>query len=312
MRAPPDTIRDQGQQACAAEWPNRQLCGPNRQGAKSARRLRFRWVNHRKGPLVPTLVELFSDPITWAFFGLFAGLWTLEALFPARQLPTIAGHRARGVLALVAFFLVSSYLPYLLAPALEPLRVADLSALGTSGGAALVMLVYQALGYAYHRSIHASNWLFRALHQAHHSAERLDVASAFLFGPLDMIGWTLVSTIALSVFGITPAATIAFVLASSFLSVFQHANLKTPRWLGYLIQRPESHSHHHARGIHARNYADLPLFDLLFGTFHNPKEFATSTGYYDGASTRLVDILLLRDITTPPERGQATNTQLPA
>lgn len=249
---------------------------------------------------MPTLVQLFSDPVTWAFFGLFAGLWTLEALFPARQLPTIAGHRVRGVGALVAFFLVSSYLPYLIGPALAPLRLADLSGLGTWGGAALVMLIYQALGYAYHRSMHASNLLFRGLHQAHHSAERLDVASAFLFGPLDMAGWTLVSTIALSVIGVTPGATVAFVLGGSFLSVFQHANLKTPRWLGYVIQRPESHSHHHARGVHARNYADLPIFDLLFGTLHNPRDFAPATGYYDGASTRVVDMLLFRDVTTPP------------
>ncbi len=251
-----------------------------------------------KGNAVPTLVQLFSDPITWAFFALFAGLWTVEALAPGRPLPHIPGHRARGVVALLGFFLISSYLPYFVAPLLEPLRVADLSGLGL-GGAALVMLLYQALGYAYHRSMHASNVLFRALHQGHHCSERLDVASAFYFGPLDMIGWTLVSTLALSVLGVTPEATTVFVLAGSFVSIFQHSNIKTPRWLGYLIQRPESHSHHHGRGRHRSNYADLPIFDVLFGTFYNPKEFAPATGYYDGASARVGDILLLRDVTTP-------------
>jgi sterol desaturase/sphingolipid hydroxylase (fatty acid hydroxylase superfamily) len=261
---------------------------------------------------VPSLVQLFSDPISWAFFGLFAGLWALEALLPARQLPRLPGHRVRGVLAILTFFLVSSYLPYVVAPALEPLRLADLSGLGTWGGAALVMLLYQALGYAYHRSMHASNVLFRALHQGHHSAERLDVASAFYFGPLDMVGWTLVSTIALSVLGITPEATVAFVLAGSFLSMFQHANVKTPRWLGYLIQRPESHSHHHARGVHRNNYADLPVFDLLFGTFNNPKDFAPATGYYDGASARVADIVLCRDVTTPPAPERTSELELPA
>ena len=37
--------------------------------------------------------------------------------------------------------------------------------------------------------MHSSNLLFRGLHQLHHSAERLDVASAFWFAPLDMMGY---------------------------------------------------------------------------------------------------------------------------
>ncbi|HEY6081347.1 MAG TPA: sterol desaturase family protein [Polyangiaceae bacterium] len=249
---------------------------------------------------MPTLIQLFSDPISLAFFGIIALLWAIEALRPARRLPVSSGHRGRGVVALLAYFLISSYLPYWVAPTLEPLRLADLSGLGTLGGALCATLVYQLLGYAYHRSMHASTLLFRALHQVHHSAERLDVASAFLFSPLDMVGWTLVTTLALSVIGITPAATVAFVLAGTVLSVFQHSNLRTPTWLGYVVQRPESHSHHHARGVHRNNYADLPIFDLIFGTFNNPQDFAESTGYYDGASARAFEMLRFADVTTPP------------
>lgn len=249
---------------------------------------------------MPTLIQLFSDPITWAFFGVIGALWLLETLFPARQLPKSRGHLLRGATTLLVFFLVSSYLPYLLSPLFEPLRIADLSGLGTWLGALVAMLAYQAVGYAYHRSIHASNWLFRAVHQMHHSAERLDVPSAFLFGPLDMVGWTMVSTVALSLFGVTPQATVVFVLAGAVLSTFQHANLKTPRWLGYLVQRPESHSHHHGRGVHKNNYADLPVFDLIFGTFNNPKHFAEQTGYYAGASERVIDLLLCKDVATTP------------
>lgn len=257
----------------------------------------------RKEFAVPTILQLFSDPITWAFFGLFGALGALEALFPARRLPRSRGHLARGLVTLVTFFLVSSYLPYLVAPWLEPLRLADLSSLGTWPGALLVMLAYQAIGYAYHRTIHASDRLFRAVHQLHHSAERLDVPSAFLFGPLDMFGWTLVSTLALALLGVTPGATVAFVLVGTFLSVFQHTNLKTPRWLGYIVQRPESHSYHHAQGIHRNNYADLPIFDLIFGTFVNPVSFADATGFYPGAAARVTDMLVGRDVTQPPGLG---------
>ena len=252
---------------------------------------------------MPTLTQVFTDPVSIAFFGLFAAVWALEAAFPARRLPRIAGHRARGVTALLAFFLVSSYLPYLLAPLLAPLAFADSSGLGTWGGALAAMLLYQAVGYAYHRSLHASDWLFRVVHQQHHSAERLDAASAFLFHPFDMIGWTVVSTLALTLLGVTPGAAVVFALAGGFLSTFQHANITTPRILGYFIQRPESHSYHHGRGRHRSNYSDLPLFDVVFGTFVNPREFAAETGYYDGASARVVDLLLGRDVTQPAERA---------
>lgn len=260
---------------------------------------------------MPTLKELFSDPVTWVFFGLFGAVWALEAAFPARALPSVRGHRLRGVAALLVFFLVSSYLPYFVAPLLAPLCLADLSGLGTGGGALVAMLVYQALGYTYHRTLHASNWLFRVVHQGHHSAERLDAPSAFWFSPLDMLGWSTVSTLAVTLIGVTPEATVVFALTGGFLSTFQHANVKTPRWLGYLIQRPESHSHHHGRGVHRHNYADLPVFDLLFGTFFNPREFAAQTGFYDGASARVVDLLLGRDVTAPTLRSLALAERAP-
>ncbi|HXS03818.1 MAG TPA: hypothetical protein VN731_05035, partial [Rhodanobacter sp.] len=69
---------------------------------------------------------------------------------------------------------------------------------------------------------------------------------------------------------------------------------------GYIVQRPESHSWHHARGRHRNNYADVPLFDILFGTFDNPHDFAPVTGFYDGASSRIGDMLLFREVSVNP------------
>ena len=85
----------------------------------------------------------------------------------------------------------------------------------------------------------------------------------------------------------------------TFNGMFQHANISTPHWLGYLIQRPESHSVHHERGLHRYNYSDLPVFDMLFGTFRNPADYPEEAGFYDGASARIVDMLLLRDVSEP-------------
>jgi sterol desaturase/sphingolipid hydroxylase (fatty acid hydroxylase superfamily) len=84
-----------------------------------------------------------------------------------------------------------------------------------------------------------------------------------------------------------------------FLGIFQHTNVKTPHWLGYIIQRPESHTIHHSKGIHAFNYSDLPIFDIIFGTFKNPKGYENEAGFYEGASSRIADMLLFRDVSEP-------------
>jgi sterol desaturase/sphingolipid hydroxylase (fatty acid hydroxylase superfamily) len=203
------------------------------------------------------------------------------------------------------FFLLSSYLPMIWDRYLAAWQVVDLSLLGTFGGAIAGLLVYEFCGYWYHRAMHANSTLFRTLHQMHHSAERLDAYSAFWFSPLDMVGWTAVTSASLVLLvGLTPEAATITVLTITFLGIFQHTNVRTPRWLGYLVQRPESHSVHHGRGVHRYNYADLPLFDIVFGTFRNPAAFTSQTGFYDGASARVVDMLMLRDISGACETPQ--------
>lgn len=195
---------------------------------------------------------------------------------------------------------LSAYLPLLWDEALAPLRLFDLSGWPTALAAAAGVRVYELGAYAYHRALHSWTPLFRTLHQMHHSAERLDVSSAFWFSPLDMIGWTLVTSVTLTVAGVPPAAATAAILFLEALAMFQHTNVRTPRWLVYLAQRPQSHLLHHARGVHRVNHADLPLFDMIFGSFRNPPAFAPETGYWPGASARVVDMLLLRDVSVPP------------
>ncbi|MGH8173456.1 MAG: sterol desaturase family protein [Rhodanobacteraceae bacterium] len=249
---------------------------------------------------MPSLIDVILDPISLAVFAIYAVLIAWEGLFPGRVLPPAPNWRLRGLAAFALYFLLSSYLPLLWGEYLQPLQLFDLSSLGTWAGAAVGLLVYEFCGYVYHRSMHASNVLWRGLHQMHHSAERVDTYGAFWFHPTDMIGWTAISSLALTVIvGLTPQATTVVLLAVTLLGIFQHANIATPRWLGYIVQRPESHSWHHARGRHRDNYADLPLYDLLFGTWHNPPDFAPECGFHDGASLRLVDMLAFRDVALP-------------
>ena len=36
---------------------------------------------------------------------------------------------------------------------------------------------------------------------------------------------------------------------------------------------------HHEQGVHAYNYGDLPLWDMMFGTFKNPRVFDEKCGF---------------------------------
>jgi sterol desaturase/sphingolipid hydroxylase (fatty acid hydroxylase superfamily) len=126
--------------------------------------------------------------------------------------------------------------------------------------------------------------------------------SAYWFSPVDMAGWTLLASVSLVlVVGLAPWPATYVLLTVTFLAVFQHTNIRTPRWLGYLIQRPEAHSHHHGRGVHWDNFADLPVFDMVFGTFRNPRGFADATGFYDGASYRVGEMVAMKDVSTPKQ-----------
>ena len=247
---------------------------------------------------MPTPIEILLDPISLGVLALYGALMLLEAMVPGRRLARVRGWIPRALGSFVVYFYLASYLPLLWDGFLAQYRLLDLSGLGTIGGAAVAVFVFEGLVYAWHRTMHQTNWLFRSFHQMHHSAERLDTYGAFYFSPLDMAGFTLVGSLSLAlIVGISPQAATVFLFATMFLGIFQHTNIRTPHWLGYFIQRPESHTVHHGKGVHGFNYSDLPLFDIIFGTFRNPKTYELETGYYDGASARIIDMLLWRDIS---------------
>lgn len=249
---------------------------------------------------MPTPVEILLDPISLIVLAIYAGIILWEALAPARVLPRIQGWRLRGLVAFTGYFYLSSYLPLIWDQYLTAYQLFDLTGLGTLGGAIIGLLVYETGVYLWHRSMHRFTPLWRGFHQMHHSAERLDTYGAFWFSPLDMIGWTALGSLCLVfIVGVNPQAATIILLTTVFMGIFQHANIRTPRWLGYFIQRPESHSVHHGKGVHAYNYSDLPLIDIVFGTFRNPAEFTNETGFYDGASNRIGDMLLCRDVSSP-------------
>lgn len=246
---------------------------------------------------LPTPLDLILDPVSLLVLGMYVALILWEEIAPARELPEVKNWKTKGIISFFMFFFLSSYLPLWIDPWMAQYMLFDLSGLGTFFGALIGILGYQLMVYIYHRSVHTSNTLWRVFHQMHHSAERLDTYGAFYFSPADMISFTFIGSLVFAFFiGLSPQAITVVILLLNFLSIFQHANIKTPQWLGYIIQRPESHTVHHGRGIHKFNYSDLPIWDILFGTFCNPKTYENETGFYEGGSAKMKDMLLFKDI----------------
>jgi sterol desaturase/sphingolipid hydroxylase (fatty acid hydroxylase superfamily) len=246
---------------------------------------------------LPNPIQLLKDPASIIVISIFLCLMIAEEIFPGRPLPKIKYWKVKGFIAFIIYFYLSSYLPMIWNGYLAKYQLFDMAFLGDYWGGLVALMIYEFGVYYWHRSMHKNHLLWRMFHQMHHSAERVDAYGAFFFSPMDMIGFTFLTSLALVwVGGFTVPATIYAIYGATFLAVIQHANIKTPQWMGYIFQRPESHSLHHAKGIHAYNYSDLPLFDIILGTFSNPKDFAIETGFYNGASSKIGKMILFKDI----------------
>lgn len=244
-------------------------------------------------------IEILLDPVSLIVIGMFVFLYVWESLFPRKKnLPKIKYAALRGIVSFFVFFYLGSYLPLLTDEFLASYQLIDVSGLHPALQVVIGLLFYQFVLYFYHISVHKSDFLWRVFHQMHHSSERLDIPSTYYFSIMDMVGFTLLASVCFAFFmGLSPIAISVIIFSLNFLSQFQHANIRTPRWLGWFIQRPEQHAVHHARGQHKYNYSDFPIYDYLFGTFRNPKDYQEENGFYNGASAKVKDMLLFKDVS---------------
>jgi sterol desaturase/sphingolipid hydroxylase (fatty acid hydroxylase superfamily) len=231
-------------------------------------------------------------PVT--FFSLLA----IEGLLQTgRPWPEIRWWRAQGVAFFVLLAAINVALPSLVPPALASHHLFDLARLGVVGSVVVGYLVLSFTTAVVHRAYHRYPLLWRVFHQLHHAPQRLDVAGAVIFTPPEIIVNVALSFLVLVfVLGVNALAAAITGYIAVFYGLFQHLNVRTPQWLGWVIQRPESHGVHHRRGFHAYNYSDLPLWDVLFGTFRNPQRFMGDVGFEQAESRRFGAMLLARDV----------------
>lgn len=169
--------------------------------------------------------------------------------------------------------------------------------LGTMGCVISGYLLITFVFYWWHRWRHEVQFLWLYLHQLHHSPRRIELITSFYKHPLEIfINSFITSFILYVLLGVGMEAASITIAITGVAELIYHWNIKTPYWLGFIFQRPESHLIHHREGWHQNNYSDLPLWDILFGTFYNPKEIKFKCGYKDNKESKVIEMLCFVDV----------------
>lgn len=151
--------------------------------------------------------------------------------------------------------------------------------------------------YWWHRLRHESDYFWRYFHQIHHSPQRLEVITSFYKHPQEMIlNSILGSLIVYTILGLDLKTGAIYTLFTALGEFFYHTNIKTPQWIGYIFQRPEMHRIHHQYNYHKNNYGDFVFWDMIFGTYENPRLWSNRCGFDEANELRLKDMLLLKDV----------------
>jgi sterol desaturase/sphingolipid hydroxylase (fatty acid hydroxylase superfamily) len=243
------------------------------------------------GPYVPT--PDFRQPrfyfgLDWLVLDLFftgAAFVLLEWVFPRvrpEQGPLSPGwrldlayfgvnHLLIGVFLVVSTHFAHDYFGWAISPSLQ----AHVVALPAIIRFALVILAADAVEYASHRAYHEVPLLWR-IHAVHHSPEYMDWLSGSRLHFLEPLVTRALVLVPIVLLGFPQDTIFAYLIFISVQSVIIHSNIKMKvGWLRYVVVTPQFHHWHHASDAEAidKNYAaHTPLFDMLLGSWHLPKD----------------------------------------
>jgi sterol desaturase/sphingolipid hydroxylase (fatty acid hydroxylase superfamily) len=147
--------------------------------------------------------------------------------------------------------------------------------------------------YFVHRLLHTVPWLWR-FHAIHHSSTHIDWLATVRVHPFEQILTKACQMIPLYLLGFSSEALAIYIVFSSAIAFFIHANVRVKfPILKWIIATPEFHSWHHDRypQKRAQNLAvQLPILDYIFGTLYMPKneqpkqygtKLNTTTNYFN-------------------------------
>jgi len=234
----------------------------------------------------------------------------LERIRPGRELPHVSGWYVRalgvnGMQMLITLGLNHAWNRWFSGPSLIALR--EFHAPALEGFAAWFVGTF--FFYWWHRLRH-KNGFWRIFHQLHHSPARIEVLTSFYKHPVEILSDSLLGALILyPLLGVSLEGAFWNNFFAATGEYFYHANFRPPRWLKYFLQTPELHSVHHQLDVHRHNFADLPIWDRLFGTYKDARDFALHCGFPRNNEKHLLDIILFRDVY---DRGATAKPAAPS
>lgn len=227
-------------------------------------------------------------------------LMALERLYPDQELPHAPGWWSRVILVNVM-----QAAAVWLGGATWDLYFDRVSLLETDFGSPALegLVAYPVVTFVFywwHRWRHEKSWLWNAFHQVHHSPSRIETITSFYKHPLEIcVNSVIIAFTVYFLLGFDVAAGAWLTLYTAVAEFLYHMNVKTPHWLGYVFQRPEMHRIHHQRGRHYSNFSDLPVWDMLFGTYRNPPKYDGPCGFKPKREEKLLTMLMMRNVNDP-------------
>jgi sterol desaturase/sphingolipid hydroxylase (fatty acid hydroxylase superfamily) len=209
---------------------------------------------------------------------LLMALW--EALAPRRRLTVRRPLRWASNLGLVA-------LDTLLVRFLIPLGAVGVALVAAERGwgvlnnlslpawmaVALAVVALDLVIYLQHVMFHAVPLLWR-LHRVHHADLDFDATTGVRFHPVEILLSLGIKMAAVVLLGTPALAVLLFEVLLNATSVFNHGNVRLPRWLDWLLRlvvvTPEMHRVHHStdpRETNSNFGFNLPWWDYLLGTY---------------------------------------------
>jgi sterol desaturase/sphingolipid hydroxylase (fatty acid hydroxylase superfamily) len=234
----------------------------------------------------------------WVIFAVFVFCFCLERAIPGWRLPPVKTWPLRVLLINAVQLLVVLLAGISWERWLSSASVFELSKHVPAWlGGMIAYFIATFVFYWWHRWRHEVDFLWVGFHQIHHSPQRLEVITSFYKHPGEMVVNSIIgSLLVYTLLGLSPEAGAVYTLCTALGEFFYHTNVNTPRWVGYVFQRPEMHRIHHQYGRHKNNYGDIVWWDMLFGTYENPREFTKTCGFDDDKEQRLGDMLRYRDV----------------
>ncbi|CAF1189420.1 unnamed protein product [Rotaria sp. Silwood1] len=233
-------------------------------------------------------------------------LMVLERLFPDQPLTYVPGWWKRVLL--INFYqllvvVVGTYTWEAWLPDAHLFHLRDF--VSPMMGGIIAYIIHTWFFYWFHRARHNVYFLWLWFHQLHHSAQRIETITSFYKAPQEILVDSIIMTILLyPVLGLSKESSVWLAAFAAFGEYVYHMNIKTPRWIGYFFQRPEAHRIHHLRNKrdHGKNYGDLPLWDILGGTFENPAKMDQPTGFSSKDESRVLEMICGRDVLLSPKQ----------